>query len=214
MKELLRDITAGDLQPGESTAREVDLVERFHISRTTVREALRGLEERGVARVRHGVAGATVTDPSEWDVFDPEVFEALLDSPQAEQFEAETLECQRLLEVEAAALAAGRADEADREALSAAVEQMAKAAGEEGRGRGERYHQAHIDFHVALVRASGNRAIERLSRPLHRALASVAPLGSGALDEGVEEHRRILDAIARRKAKAAREAMAAHLSAG
>ncbi|MGH2944878.1 MAG: FadR/GntR family transcriptional regulator [Solirubrobacteraceae bacterium] len=215
MTELLRDIAVGDFPPGAMLPREVDLVQRFGISRGVVRECLRGLEERGVVLVKHG-RGATVTEPSEWDVFDPDVLAALLESPQGDDFEAESLECQRLLEVEAAALAAQRADEHDVAALTSSVERMEKAAGQAGRSRAaaDRFHEADIDFHRAVVRASGNRAIGRLTRPLHRALATAAQRrGDGSeLECSVDEHRRILDAVAEGDAEAARKAMAAHLS--
>lgn len=215
MRELLEDIVAGDIEPGEMLPRELDLVERFDVSRGVVRECVRGLEERGVVRVKHG-RGATVTEPAEWDVFDPDVLEALLGSPEGDALEAEVKECQRLLEIEAAGLAAQRAQDDDLAALSGAVARMADAAGQAARSSAAagRYYDADLDFHRAVVQASGNRAIGRMSLPLHRALA-VAARRRGDVSGSrrtIGEHQRILDAVATGDAEAARDAMSAHLS--
>ena len=215
MRELLDDIAGGVVAPGEMLQREVDLAERFQISRGVVRECIRGLEERGVVQVKHG-RGATVTELPEWDVFDPDVLEAMLGSPHGDALEAEAIECQRLLEVEAAGLAAERAQEDDLTALGGAIERMADAAGRAARvpAAVDRFHEADLDFHRAIVRAAGNRAIGRMSGPLHRALAVAARRRGdvSALDDAVGAHRRILSAVAAGDANAAREAMAAHLA--
>jgi DNA-binding FadR family transcriptional regulator len=215
MRELLEDIVAGDLAPGDMLPRETDLAERFGVSRGVARECLRGLEERGVIRVKHG-RGATVTEPDDWDVFDPDVLEMILASPRGAELESEAVECQRLLEIEAAGLAAERGKKPDLTAMTEAVARMAEAAGHAGRSAAavERFYDADLDFHRAVVRASGNRAIGRMSRPLHRALAFAARRRGdvSGLPRVVDEHRRILDALAAGDASAARAAMAAHLA--
>ncbi|HEY4826977.1 MAG TPA: GntR family transcriptional regulator, partial [Solirubrobacteraceae bacterium] len=76
MAEILNDWPPGALLP-----RETDLAERFGISRGVVREALRGLEERGVVTVRHG-HGAIVSEPERWDILDPVVLNAVLAGPE------------------------------------------------------------------------------------------------------------------------------------
>jgi DNA-binding FadR family transcriptional regulator len=217
MRELLDDVAAGRFAPGEMLPREVDLVERFKISRGVVRECLRGLEERGIVRVKHG-RGATVNEPSEWDVFDPDVLEAMLRSPHGDEVEAEAIECQRLLEVEAAGRAAERARENDLDALNGALERMAGAAEHAVRvpAAVDRFHEAHMDFHRAVVQAAGNRAIGRMSGPLHRALAIAARHRGqdSELERAIGEHQRIVTAVAAGDADAARAAMAAHLADG
>ena len=119
-------------------------------------------------------------------------------------------------EVEAAGLAAERANDSDLDALSGAVERMADAAGHAGRSRAalERFYDADLDFHRAVVGASGNRAIGRMSLPLHRALAVAARRRGdpSELPRTITEHRRIVKAVTAGDATAAREAMAAHLS--
>jgi DNA-binding FadR family transcriptional regulator len=211
MRVLIEEIVDGDVAPGEMLPREVDLTERFGVSRGVVRETIRGLEERGLIAVKHG-RGATVRDAADWDVFDPDVLGALLASPAGEQLRAEALECQRVFEPEAAGLAASRAQQEHVDALNRALEAMAGAASRTGRSdAARRYHDADVDFHRGIVRASGNRILARMSEPLHRALtAAGAEIGDSK--RRLTEHERILGAIADGDSEAARQAMAEHLA--
>ena len=214
MRILIEEIVEGEVAPGEMLAREVDLAERFDVSRGVVRETIRGLEERGLVAVKHG-RGATVREDAEWDVLDPDVLSAVLAGPGGDQLLAEALECRQNFEPEAAALAAARADSAAVEELTRAQDATAGAATRFGRNdaAAQRYREADNDFHRAVMRASGNRIVARMSEPLHRALAA-AGAEDGDPKRRMAEHDRILEAIANGDAAAARTAMADHLVAG
>jgi len=216
MRELLAEMAVGELSPGDDLAHETDLVERFGVSRGVVREFIRALEERGMIAVKHG-RGATVLPTDQWDVLDPEVLGAMLVASRADELVGEALECQRLLEVQAAGLAAERARPDDLDALTEALGRMAAEAPKAARTprADQRYHEANLDFHRALVRASGNRALARMSAPLHRALMTVAGERSRTTDVKRQraEHRKIVSAIAEGDADAARVAMTKHLAA-
>lgn len=215
MRELLAEITLGELRPGDMLPREVDLVERFGVSRGVIRECIRGLEERRVITVKHG-RGATVTPRDEWDVLDPDVLEALLAAPEGTRLTNEALEAQRLLEVQAAGLAAQRAEHADLEALTHAHERMVAdaARAHTTRTAARRYRHADVDFHRMIVHASRNRALAQMSAPLHRALTATGPEPRDSTDteRHLDEHRTIIAAIADHDPEAARAAMAQHLS--
>lgn len=212
MRVLIEEIVEGEPPPGDMLPRELDLVERFGVSRGVVRECIRGLEERGLVTVRHG-RGATVQDSAEWQVFDPEVFRALTDAPAGAELMSETVECQRMFEVEAAALAAEHASKRDIDDLTRAIESMKSAAPRAPRSEAaaERYCNANLDFHRAVVRASGNRMLARISEPLHRALAAAGG-ESGNPKRRVSERERVLTAIVEGDAETARSAMAEHLA--
>jgi DNA-binding FadR family transcriptional regulator len=214
MRALIEEIVEGDPPPGRMLPKEVDLVDRFGVSRGVVREFLRGLEERGLVAVKHG-RGATVRDPADWDVFDPAVLAALVVAPGGKQLRAEALECQRLIEQEAAALAASRATGEHVDELERALETMTATASRAGRSESaaQAYRDAHLDFHRAVVRAAGNRMLARMSEPLHHALAAAGAEG-GDRKRRLAEHQRILTAIAGGDADGARDAMAEHLAAG
>lgn len=214
MRVLIEEIVEGDLAPGEMLAREVDLVERFGVSRGVVRECLRGLEERGLISVKHG-RGATVCDPTDWDVFDPDVLAPLLTAPAGRQLLAEAVECQQMFEGQAAALAASRAKPEDLDDLRRAVAAMSDAASRSARSEpaARRYREADLEFHRAVVRASGNRMLVRMSEPLHRALTE-AGAETGDRKRLVAEHERILAAISAGDGDGALDAMTEHLAAG
>lgn len=60
--ELLALIQSGRLKPGDRVPTEPELIERFQVSRTTVRRALRDLETAGLI-YRHSGRGSFVTEP-------------------------------------------------------------------------------------------------------------------------------------------------------
>lgn len=216
MRVLIADIVGGRLTQGEPLPREATLASQFGVSRGVARECIRGLEERGLIRVKHG-RGATVNESERWRVFDPEVLSALLSSAHGTAVLGEYLECRRILEIEAVGLAAERATERDLSALSDAFARMTASADlASGNPAAEDlFHEADIAFHRTLIAATGNRALGNLAEPIHRALtAARRPLArpDRRLDRGLPEHRRILQAIAARDPEEARAAMRDHLS--
>jgi DNA-binding FadR family transcriptional regulator len=216
MRVLIGEIVIGAYPSGENLPRETDLAQQFKVSRGVARECVRGLEERGLVVVKHG-RGAAVTPPAEWDTFDPDVLEALLQGAQAAAVLRDYLECRRILEVEAAGLAAERASDAELTALTAAFEEMEASArrAHANQAAEDLYHEADIAFHRAVVRASGNRALGRMTEPIHRALTpALRPLArpEHRFERGLPEHQRILSAISARDAAEARAAMTEHLS--
>src|SRR5919202_7095848 len=123
MRVLIADIVSGRLAEGEGLPRETSVAMQFGVSRGVARECIRGLEERGLVRVKHG-RGATVNASARWRVFDPEVLSGLIGSSHGTQVLGEYLECRRILEVEAVGVAAERATERDLVALSEAFARM------------------------------------------------------------------------------------------
>jgi DNA-binding FadR family transcriptional regulator len=216
MRVLIGDIVQGRIEQGELLPREADLADQFGVSRGVARETIRGLEERGLVRVKHG-KGAVVTPPSEWDSFDPEVLTVLVAGSAGAAALADFMECRQILEVEAAGLAAERGSNAHVEALAGAYENM-RAAAERARGNAAAeplYHEADVAFHRALVAATENQALGRITEPIQRALG--AALRSLArpeyrFDRGLPEHERILEAVRNKEPDEARAAMRAHLS--
>jgi DNA-binding FadR family transcriptional regulator len=215
MRVLLGDIVSGRFAVGDWLPREVDLAQQFGVSRGVARECVRGLEERGLVAVRHG-RGAAVRSEERWNVLDPDVLGALLDSGRGAEILGEYLESRRILEIEAAGLAAERARQGHLTALSDAFDRMAAAAERavDSPAAEDLYHEADIAFHRAIIDATGNRALGSMTEPIHRALSAARrPLArpQARLERSLPEHQRILVAVARADPDAAREAMRAHL---
>src|SRR3954469_8241740 len=142
MRILIADIVSGVRPAGDMLPREVDLAADFDVSRGVARETIRAMEERGLISAKHG-KGATVNAPEAWDVFDPDVLAATLDSERGTEVLAEYLECRRILEVEAAGMAAERATKRDVDQLTRALRRMEEtAARTESQAAEERFHEA------------------------------------------------------------------------
>jgi len=127
---------------------------------------------------------------------------------------SDILGARMLIEGEIAALAASRANAADRTAMAERIDDMVR-----DHEVGRPWHAADLGFHVAIARATGNAAlagvVERLWQEQH---APVFELLSERvrLNENwaatLSGHVAILAAIRAGKPKAARDAMRAHLS--
>jgi GntR family transcriptional repressor for pyruvate dehydrogenase complex len=215
MRVLLGDITGGAVAEGARLPTLTELAAQFQVSTGVIRECQRALAERGLLSVRHG-RRAIVRPEEDWDVFDPDVLTALVRGDRAAHVLGEYLESRRLLEVEAAGLAAERATPTAVERLSDAFDAMRDAA-ERARTNAAAeplYEQADIDFHRAIIRAAGNRPLARMAEPIHRALtATFAALArpQTRFERGLPEHARILEAIRAGDSAAARLAMRQHL---
>jgi GntR family transcriptional regulator, galactonate operon transcriptional repressor len=214
MQVLIGEIASGRYGEGE-LPKASDIAGRFDVSHGVVRECLLLLQDRRLVEVRHG-HGAIVKSEHEWDRFDEDVLAALLGGPRAAEVLREYLECRRILEVEAAGLAAERATPEALERLSGAFQRMRLTAeGARNNSAGERlYHDADVAFHRSVVRAAGNPVLGRMTEPIHRALA--ATFGTLArprmrFERGLPEHERILKGIRAQEPEEARAAMRAHL---
>jgi DNA-binding FadR family transcriptional regulator len=213
MRILIADIASGKRAAGEMLPREVDLAAEFEVSRGVARETIRALEERGLISVKHG-RGATVNEPDRWDIFDPDVLAASLDSEHGTGVLGEYLECRRILEVDAAGIAAARATKRDIDTLTAALERMVDAAEHPaGTAVEERFHEADVAFHRALMAATGNRPLGQLVERLHSGmlLARLMLAQPGYRQRALLAHRRIVEAVTARDAEEARQAMSDHL---
>jgi GntR family transcriptional repressor for pyruvate dehydrogenase complex len=215
MEVLITEIVMGERAPGERLPREADLAEQFDVSRGVARECIRAMEERGMISVKHG-KGATVNGPDRWNMLDADVLSAILQTPRRSEALSQYVECRSILEVEAAAIAAERATDADVDMLRAALAAMEEAALlPHTKAAEDVFHESDIAFHQALIAATGNLALGSLVETIHGALlAARYPLARPQyrLERAIPEHRRILQAVAAGDPAAAREAMSAHLS--
>jgi DNA-binding FadR family transcriptional regulator len=214
MRILADDIVSGVHPEGAMLPKETDLAAEFDVSRGVARETIRAMEERGLISVKHG-KGATINGPSHWDLFDPDVLAATLASERSGEVLAEYLECRRVLEVEAAGLAAERATKADLERVSRAFARMEECtARPPSQAAEELFHEADIAFHQALIAATGNRALGGLVDRIHSALLLARyPLARPQYrqERALPEHRRILAAVSSGDSAEARLAMSDHL---
>ena len=186
-----------ELLPGERLPSERDLVAQFAVSRGTVREALRVLESNGVVRSRPG-------DPN-----GPEVLPFSLAGlrkqmarlARVEELTLGELVAFRMVLDGSAALLAARTRTAEQ--LTALEEAVAVMRGAVQEGP-ERFSEADAAFHEALTRASGNPLLVLVAEVVRSVVAGLIAQGLDtacdsrtAMDEYVDHHEELLDAVRR-----------------
>ena len=216
--ESLAQIVLNEMAPGHSLPSEADLAARFHVSRLTVREAVKMLAGRGLLDVGRG-RRAVVREPDGIALSDYLTIHVQGDPKGL----FDVLELRLSLEVQSASLAARRLNRAGLVALEAAISGMREAAdagkvGIDPDGSELRFHDHDLGFHGAVALASGNRVIshlfEAMAPPLRRGfyLSRRGHLLRGhGVDDTIAAHVMILEAIRDGNARAAEAAMRAHL---
>jgi GntR family transcriptional repressor for pyruvate dehydrogenase complex len=199
-------IAEGRLKSGDQLPPERDLAEKFVVSRTSVREALRALESLGLVEIRPG-EGTFVREVSVDSLVEPL---AMVMLSQREAI-GELFEARRMIEPALAALAARRATPEDVGEMERILESQAKAIAAGGTGV-----EQDAEFHTAIGAAAHNRAITRIAHAvmdLLRQSREEALNTPGRPDRSHNDHKRLLAAIRARDEAAARQAMVEHLEA-
>jgi GntR family transcriptional regulator, transcriptional repressor for pyruvate dehydrogenase complex len=197
-------IAEGRLKSGDQLPPERELAEKFLVSRTSVREALRALESLGLVQIRPG-EGTFVREISMDALVEPL---ALVMLSQHEAL-GELFEARRLLEPALAALAAARATPEEIQEMERILDEQAKEI-----AQGRTGLQQDAQFHAAIGAAAHNRAITRIAHAIMDLLTQSREESlntPGRPERSHENHRRVLKAIADRNARAAQDLMLAHL---
>ncbi|MET9580049.1 FadR/GntR family transcriptional regulator [Streptomyces sp. DT199] len=151
------EITAGEYPPG-SVLRTDELAQRFDVSRSVMREAVRVLESMYLVESRRRV-GVTVRPKSEWNVYDPQVIRwRLAGADRPGQLRSLTV-LRSAIEPVAAGLAARHATaEQCAELTECALGMVAHSRGHKLEG----YLHHDVAFHRVVLVASGNEMFARL----------------------------------------------------
>jgi len=201
---LTEEISSRVLAPGDLLPPERELVAAFGVGRSSIREALRMLESRGLIEGRGNgtFAVASLRNPLNRGLH------LLLASDEVDW--TELFEVRRILEGESAALAATRRTQRDLREMQAAVEAM-----EAGLDSEQRFIDADLRFHLRLAEATRNRVVVHLMHAirelLQRSLASSYHI-SGSPERAVQLHKLILETITGKRPEDARRRMQEHVS--
>src|SRR5919108_5338564 len=207
VRELLRDAVAGGVPASGRFPSEQEIADRFACSRSVAREAIRALEERRVVAVRAG-HGQRLLEADRWDVLDADVATALLVDHRDPDLLRQAVEVVRLVEAQAARLAATRARPGDRDLLAAAVERLRTASGgaDGATPGGDPFAAAEAAFHRTVVLLSGNRFLAAALATLHPALATARRRRAADRDAlSIRLHERIVAAFRDRDPSGAAE---------
>ena len=183
-------ILRGELKPGERLM-ELQLADQLGVSRTPVREAIRMLEQEGLA-VTTPRKGAQVARMTEKDM-------------------EEVLQIRTALEELAARLSCGRITEKELEELHAAMENFEQ---KTENGNLEEMGGADSAFHDVIYRASGNQKLLNLLNNLREQIYRYRIeylKDSSSYPVLIREHREIYEALQLRDGEKAAEKVRIHL---
>lgn len=198
--EIQRMIAEEYPAPGSRIPREVELADRFQVSRIVIREAMKILEDRGVVNVRAGRGTLTVAPKPD------RVKESLLrlfrDQPVPTIQEMERLlELRQVLEETTASLAAVRATAEDLREIGAALAEMTQEAEDL-----DCTISADLRFHRSVMRAAHNPYIEMVLDPLMEVYLQQIKL-TNSFNTAWEQHREVFVEIQARNPVGARQAV-------
>jgi GntR family transcriptional repressor for pyruvate dehydrogenase complex len=203
-------ILDGVLRPGDRLPAERDLARALDVSRPILREALDGLEARGLIASRHG--GGTYVADVIGEVFRQPVVDLIRAHPKAQ---ADYLEFRRELDALAAGFAAERATETDRALIRRTVAALETAHAD---ADFEREAELDVEFHRTVSDCAHNVVLLHTLRASYRLLADGVFYNRAMLyghadsrDRLFAQHRAIAEAILAGDAPASRAAAAAHM---
>lgn len=198
-------ILKGKLKPGDQLPPERDLAQRFGVSRTAVREAVKALREKGLLEAYMG-RGTFVTNGTSQAI--RQSLDLMTRIGQQEG-SLHLAELRQILEPEIAALAAPQIDQQLLVSMREAVAAMDRALHDR-----EAYIEADLDFHLALAEAAANplilALIDSIVGLLREQRGRIFDVDGGP-QRGQFHHKRILQAVEQHDANAARGAMREHL---
>jgi len=191
------------LRPGDLLPTERELMQVYRVGRSSVREALRILESRGLIQSlpTGGFAIADYGSPLHHSI---QLLLLLQETNLRELFEM-----RKILEVEVAGLAAAHRSDEDLARMAQAIDDMV-----EGLSSEDRYIAADLQFHMTVAEASGNRIavhmMQAIRESLRRALGSIYHI-PGSPQRSIAQHRDVRAAIAAGRPDDARQRMRDHL---
>jgi GntR family transcriptional regulator, transcriptional repressor for pyruvate dehydrogenase complex len=202
--QLLSMIREKKLRPGDKLPPERDLAVMMNVSRPSLREALRTLSVMGVIVLRHG-SGIYVTalEPAKLVAHLDFVF-SLDDSTYLQLFET-----RKMLEPPICALAAQRITEEEMAQLEECLTRSRM-----GLTDYEAYLQADLDLHEIIATAARNPLLQRFMsslRSLGKASRQRTATLPGIVEQTIQDHQSIIQALRDQQPEAARLAMLVHL---
>jgi DNA-binding FadR family transcriptional regulator len=198
-----RAIVTGEYED-ERFPTEAELAAEHKVSRSVTREAVKMLTAKGLLTARPR-KGTTVQPASSWNLFDTDVLRWILERKFSLDLLRHFTELRIAIEPAAAALAARNANASEIKAVQAGYARMeAAAAGEDD------HLDSDIDFHIAVLNASGNPFYRQFRDVVATALQkSISFTNRNGGHASLPAHLAVLDAIEARDAAAAEDAMSA-----
>ncbi|MRG58069.1 FCD domain-containing protein [Phyllobacterium sp. SYP-B3895] len=206
MRDLGLKIISGAYPENTILPGDAELLDRFGVSRTVLREALKTLAAKGLIQPKAKI-GTRVRERSQWNLFDPDILVWHFEAGASAHFLSSIVEMRLALEPEAAGLAALHRTEDQLETLYHWVGKMGSAS-----ESAADFVYSDLQFHIAIAEASGNPFMRSISALIEVALVTTFTISSPIPNSeshvrSVARHAAIADAIKAGDAEAAKEAM-------
>lgn len=196
-------IVTGRNAPGTILPGEIDLAEKFGVSRSVIRESLRMLSAKGLVESKPK-AGTKVRDRHFWNMLDPELLGWMFEGAPPLPFVRSLFQLRMIVEPSAAELAALGRSARQLSRMGHALEEMAKHGLENEIGRA-----ADQRFHALILEATGNELLVSLSASISAAVHWTTFFKYRSNRKPIDPmppHQALFEAIANSDAAAAREA--------
>jgi GntR family transcriptional regulator, transcriptional repressor for pyruvate dehydrogenase complex len=192
------------LHPGDKLPSERELAEMLQVSRSSIRDAIRGLELMGLVEPRQG-AGTIVRELSAETLVNP--FATAL--KRRHELVSELLDFRKMLEPPLAARAATHASPEEISEMEEILQRQEAKLSDDETSIAE-----DAEFHYSVALASGNSVVLKVLDILMDLLRETRERSlqvKGRPEKSLAGHRRVLAAIKRHDAEAARDAMRRHI---
>jgi len=204
---LVREIIGGKLKHNTTIPNEIEFAANFGVSRTMIRDILKIIEMKGLIERKTNV-GTRVRSIYSWNLLDQELMEWSRDIITGSRFLLSLMELRLIIEPQAAALAAIRANDQDllriRDDFSRMLEH------EPVSDAPTINNEADIAFHRSILKGSGNLFLSQFGSAIQGALHHTIYLSNKInIDQetSLECHRKVLVAIENRDTKGAYSTM-------
>jgi GntR family transcriptional repressor for pyruvate dehydrogenase complex len=201
----------GSIRPGDALIPERELAAQLSVSRPVLREALRALAAIGVVEIRDRV-GTIVRRPDVSVLGD--FFSFAL--AQGSDIIDDVMEARVAIECQAIRLACRRATVSDFERIREALDRVEATIDDPVEGG-----KADFDFHAALVRASKSETLMSIYQAMsglllrsHLSRRELVRVDAELKGYVLEDHRRILEALAARDEQRADKVLRNHFEIG
>jgi len=199
VEQLLELISNGDLTVGDKLPPEKELMERFGVGRSSIREAMGALSLVGVVDVSPG-RGTVITS-----IENPFREKLNLNSERSKYPKLEEIiEARTVLETSIAELAARRASQKEIDEIRDALARLKSA-----RKNTNRRRHADLSFHLAIAKASGNSVLTKMFSDYQHLLRMWMEVqetkeSETDIDTDINQHVKIFEAIEKKDIEAAR----------
>ncbi|WP_277212374.1 FadR/GntR family transcriptional regulator [Isoptericola croceus] len=210
VSSLIDTVVSGAARPGAALPPEPVLADSFGVSRSTVREAVKLLEAKGLVEVRHGL-GSVVRPEGDWNLLEPDVLAAAVRYERGLAVLDELVRVRAALESMLVVQAAVHASDDDLAEIAALQAQMAAEI-----ATPRAFIDSDVLFHDRIMRAAGSRLARSIVRTVHTEARTSALYSGSPTPEACrisnDEHAEILARLVARDPGGAADALGGHIT--